>query len=75
MSEGSPEYCPACQEKMAGEQPPKANEMMRRELMAITKRWVAEADLDYSELFGVLEIIKLTYWQDWTEKKRARGDF
>ena len=49
--------------------------MMRRELMAVTKRWVAEADLDYAELLGTLEIIKLTYWQDWTEKKRNRGDF
>ena len=56
-------------------QPPKASEMMRQELMSVTKRWVAEADIDYSELFGVLEIIKLTYWQDWTVKKQERGDF
>jgi hypothetical protein len=56
-------------------EPPKPSEMMRRELMNVTKRWVAEADLDYAELFGTLEIIKMTYWQDWTEKKRDRGDF
>ncbi len=55
-------------------EPPKPSEMMRQELMAVTKRWVQEADLDYAELFGVLEIIKLTYWHDWTQRKRMRGD-
>lgn len=54
---------------------PKGHEMMRRELLSVTKRWVDECDLDYAELFGVLEILKLIYWQDWTEKKRNRGDF
>lgn len=56
---------------MNSPQPTKGSEMLRQELMGVINRWINEADIDYDELLGTLEIIKMTYWQDWTEKKRA----
>lgn len=60
MSDGAPEYCPSCQEKMAEEPHAQvASDQLRRELHAVIRRYGQESDVTVYQAIGVLEIVKL----------------